>query len=61
MFVGYDFVAASSQSVDSRVEDLANHSMKIFEPFTPLKSGGWESARFCEWPQEVILRLEART
>jgi len=43
------------------VDELAQQSLQMFEPLKPALHGGWESARHCMWPQEVIIRLEART
>ena len=29
-------------------------------PYEPIKEGGWETARFCAWPQEVVIKLDYR-
>ena len=39
---------------------MSTHGVKVYEAPQPLKIGGWESEHFCQWPQEVILRLEKR-
>ena len=60
-YLPYTIVAVSSQSIDSRVEELQNHSTEIFQQIKPLRTGGWESAHYCSWPQEMIIRLEGRS
>jgi len=34
--------------------------LRVFQPLEAPRYGGWENARFCTWPQEVILRMETR-
>lgn len=60
MYIPYQVVAASSQSMDSRVEELSNRSLRVYEPLQPVKSGGWENDRYCTWPQEVVIKLDVR-
>jgi hypothetical protein len=47
--------------MDSRVEELSNRSLRVYEPLEPVKTGGWENDRYCTWPQEVIIKLDVRT
>jgi hypothetical protein len=60
-YIPYQVVAASSQSPDSRVEELSNNSRRVMDRPVVIRNGGWENARYCQWPQEIILRLEERT
>ena len=57
----YKIIAASSESDDTRVSELENAAMKIFEPYEAVRSGGWECSRYCEWPQEFLIRLDVRS
>lgn len=34
--------------------------MTLFEPYQPVQRGGWENARYCTWPQEMVIRMNER-
>jgi hypothetical protein len=59
-YISYQVVAASSQSQDSRIDELMQQSLQLFEPLRPAVHGGWENSRNANFPQEVIFRLETR-
>ncbi len=53
-WVPFNCVAASSEMQGTSLEDL---SMITFEPHT----GAWECARYCKFPQEIVIRLNYRS
>lgn len=52
-WVPFTSVAASSEMQGTSLEDL---SMITFEPQTK----SWECARYCKYPQEIVIRLNYR-
>ena len=53
-WVPFTCVAASSEMQGTSLEDL---SMITFEPHVR----SWECARYCKFPQEVVIRLNYRS